>query len=522
MTTTIDGDSLTTSPTSIGNANSPYLTSGEQYIYVDSSTGAVTVTLASNDAVDGREIRIIDTGESASTNTITIQTEGTENINPGSNSSITLTVDGTYVDLFSDGSNWFSDRAVEKTSGQISGLQSLSTEMLNNAAVVTDDRGTDLGAAVSDAIADQKALTGSPDTEGSPLPVVVMPRSDQIYWDLETPIEIDQNANARLIGWGHIPVRFQADLSTGVLLGESTKLNYFEMAGFNFNLNGHTVGDIIALAAGTRCTFRDMNYRDGAGGGIADSFIALDPAKMTGSEFGYQGTNIVRCHHGGGGEAKVQFDLRHDSGNTVTDVNVENCRVNGSTAAIRGRAVKNCHFGKLFHTRLHTGPLLDLDTEGSKSLEGVTGEKLTAGGAVDVVNVSNSAGNNCRAMEFRNLALEAVGTGDLANVDGCDGVTLHSLMAGMSTADAPYITVGANASDVSIEWPNAREAALDSFVSDSGTRTRVNDVATEAANAEEPQGAYNAGTMVEFTDTGDGSGDGLYIIDRNEAPQGPV
>lgn len=130
MTIKLDEDNITVSPTQIDDTDSPYLTNGEQYIYVDTTNGPVTIQLASSDTVDGAEIRIIDAGENASTNTITIQTEGSENINPGSNSSITLTVDGTYVDLFSDGSNWFSDRAVEKTSGQISGLQSLGTEDL--------------------------------------------------------------------------------------------------------------------------------------------------------------------------------------------------------------------------------------------------------------------------------------------------------------------------------------------------------------------------------------------------------
>jgi len=132
MTIKLDEDNITVSPTQIDDTDSPYLTNGEQYIYVDTTNGPVTIQLASSDTVDGAEIRIIDTGESASTNTITIQTEGAENINPGSNSSINLTVDGTYVDLFSDGNNWFSDRAVEKTSGQISGLQSLSTGQINN------------------------------------------------------------------------------------------------------------------------------------------------------------------------------------------------------------------------------------------------------------------------------------------------------------------------------------------------------------------------------------------------------
>lgn len=116
MTTTIDGDSVRSTPTDIDDTDSPYTTSGEDRIYVDTSNGTVTITLASADVQDGKEVRIIDVGENASSNNITINTEGSENINPGSNSSITLTVDGTYVDLFSDGSNWFSDRADEKQS----------------------------------------------------------------------------------------------------------------------------------------------------------------------------------------------------------------------------------------------------------------------------------------------------------------------------------------------------------------------------------------------------------------------
>lgn len=110
MTITHDGDSVTWGPTDIDNTDSPYTTQGESHIYVDTSSAAVTVTLASADAVDGREIRIVDTGGNAAANAITVNTEGSETLNPGGASSFTLDVDGDYVDLFSDGSNWFTDR----------------------------------------------------------------------------------------------------------------------------------------------------------------------------------------------------------------------------------------------------------------------------------------------------------------------------------------------------------------------------------------------------------------------------
>lgn len=433
--------------------------------------------------------------------------------------SIYAQADGTLA--IQEGTSASDNEATLATDGTWQ-VPSVDTEMLNNAAVVTEDRGDELGAAVADATADQKALTNSGDLEGSPLPIVVMPRSDQIFWDLETPVEIDQNAHARLIGWGHIPVKFQSDLSEGVLLGPETKLNFFEMAGFNFDINGHNVGDIIGHAAGTRCTFRDMNYTDLAGGGVADSFIALDPAKVTGDEYGYNGTVITRCHYGGGGEANVQFDLRHDGGSVVSDVTIENCRVDGSIAGVRARSPVNCHFNNLFHTGNYASYLLDIDTEGAKSARQNTGDTLVGKGASGVLKLRDSAGTACRAGSFRNISTEDVGTGDLVDVDGAEGTEVHINMSTMSTADAPYVIVGAGAEDIVIDWPTAREAALDTFVDDSGTRTRVNDVATEAANAEEPQGAYNAGTMVQFNDTGDGSGTGLYIIDRDETPQGPL
>jgi len=48
---------------------------------------------------------------------------------------------------------------------------------------------------------------------------------------------------------------------------------------------------------------------------------------------------------------------------------------------------------------------------------------------------------------------------------------------------------------------------------DNGTRTRVNGVGSESANAETPTAAsWTAGDVVDFTDTGDGSGNGVYIL----------
>lgn len=107
MTTEIDGNSSRSDITSIDDTDSPYTTQGEGTIAVDTSNGAVTVTLASADVKSGQPVEIYDSGNNAATNNITINTEGSETINPGAASSITLSTSGTYRKIKSDGSNWF-------------------------------------------------------------------------------------------------------------------------------------------------------------------------------------------------------------------------------------------------------------------------------------------------------------------------------------------------------------------------------------------------------------------------------
>lgn len=68
-------------------------TSGDGYYSVDSSGGAVTVTLASADAVDGREINIKRNGA----NSVTVDTEGTETVEDAS--TYDLTADNEAVTL---------------------------------------------------------------------------------------------------------------------------------------------------------------------------------------------------------------------------------------------------------------------------------------------------------------------------------------------------------------------------------------------------------------------------------------
>lgn len=105
---------LSFSPTEVVAADSPYTTAGESTLYVDTTNGAVEIVLASADAVDGNTVSVYDVGENAGTNAITISTEGSETINPGGQSSISISLNGGYAELVNRGGNWFSDRHAQR------------------------------------------------------------------------------------------------------------------------------------------------------------------------------------------------------------------------------------------------------------------------------------------------------------------------------------------------------------------------------------------------------------------------
>ena len=80
-------------------------TSDDVIVGVDTSGGAVTITLASATVTAGRIVIIKDVGGSAGTNNITIATEGSETIDGAASS--TISSNYGVVRLFSDGTNWF-------------------------------------------------------------------------------------------------------------------------------------------------------------------------------------------------------------------------------------------------------------------------------------------------------------------------------------------------------------------------------------------------------------------------------
>jgi len=87
-----------------------YTTSDEDVIYADTSSAAVTITLASADASQGNEIRVVNIDAS---NPVTVDTESSETIDPGAESSKSIAKAGWSVAFTSDGSNWDSSLAAE-------------------------------------------------------------------------------------------------------------------------------------------------------------------------------------------------------------------------------------------------------------------------------------------------------------------------------------------------------------------------------------------------------------------------
>lgn len=89
----------------INTVSSNVTTSGEETIFADVSSSGLTVTLASADVFEGSRVKVVDNTGNAGTNNITIDTEGSENINGESSTVINNNFEA--LTLESDGTNWF-------------------------------------------------------------------------------------------------------------------------------------------------------------------------------------------------------------------------------------------------------------------------------------------------------------------------------------------------------------------------------------------------------------------------------
>ena len=85
-------------------------TSGPGICEVDTSGGAITLTLDTDDAVAGRRIVVKDVTGDAETNNLTVDTEGAETINGVA--SIIIIMNYGSAELYSDGTDWFTDEGI--------------------------------------------------------------------------------------------------------------------------------------------------------------------------------------------------------------------------------------------------------------------------------------------------------------------------------------------------------------------------------------------------------------------------
>ena len=116
------GSGLTTKLVDSSSTTS-YTTSGEDKIYVDTSSAAVTITLSDSDTTQGNEVEVVHIGGS---NAITVDTQSSQTIDPGAESSKAINKAGSQIGFVSDGSNWDSSLAGE--------FETLSTDKINTSS----------------------------------------------------------------------------------------------------------------------------------------------------------------------------------------------------------------------------------------------------------------------------------------------------------------------------------------------------------------------------------------------------
>jgi hypothetical protein len=99
-------------------------------------------------------------------------------------------------------------------------------------------------------------------------------------------------------------------------------------------------------------------------------------------------------------------------------------------------------------------------------------------------------------------------TGGGAVIEAADGtLVMGNIFGGQNANTCAFEKSGNNA-----EYYHNLDVSGVGFNINNGSI--LNGEVLESANAESPQGSYPAGTLVRFTDSGDGSGTGTYLVTR--------
>jgi hypothetical protein len=105
-------------------------TSGEEVLLVDTTGGAVTITLASADLATGNVVTVVDIGGAAASNAITVDTEGGEGIDGGATTTVGSDYGATVVVGDAGSGQWYTSGGGGSGSG------------VTNETIVADDSGS--------------------------------------------------------------------------------------------------------------------------------------------------------------------------------------------------------------------------------------------------------------------------------------------------------------------------------------------------------------------------------------------
>lgn len=162
-----------------------------------------------------------------------------------------------------------------------------------------------------------------------------------------------------------------------------------------------------------------------------------------------------------------------------------------------------------------------LPTSDSSSLKNLHIENIHINRDKQILRLddSNSTSNTYDNITLRNCTNIAGGVVSLVVVRG--GGTLNWLTLSECYTNA---TEAVRAEDAMSSTVVLRDSNLQDTTPVTGSGTGsvsasvINNEAEESASAETPQQTYPEGTLVRFTDSGDGSGTETYLIDRSGSP----
>lgn len=220
------------------------------------------------------------------------------------------------------------------------------------------------------------------------------------------------------------------------------------------------------------------------------------------------------------GNFEIKSDPDDDITNKVQHITITDCY---SSSPVFFRGVDNIELKGGSYVRVEAGA-----TSGGLQCKDVTvsGAKMTSTGSNPYVLLENADAVTVKSVTTRSFApvvgaypdtgetVDRLTVTDINQPDGTEDVLDATPVNSGTIGDVKVSDCRGESVTISSAVSDARLSnnVLNS-VTDNGTRTRINGVGSETANAEEPTAAsWDTGNVVDFTDSGDGSGDGVYKL----------